>query len=62
MDHEVADRLVEPASTPARRIAPGGWRRGAVGVALGLVAGLLVAAALPRDAAPHTGDRGAPGG
>lgn len=41
--------VVEPVSAPSRRVAPGGWRRGLVGVALGAVAGLAVAAALPRD-------------
>lgn len=43
-------QVVEPVSSPARRIAPGGWRRGLVGVALGLVAGAAAALVVRRDA------------
>lgn len=30
-------------------VAPGGWRRGVVGFAVGLIFGVLVALVLPRD-------------
>jgi hypothetical protein len=45
----VVEHVVEPVSDPARRVAPGGWRRGLVGVALGVVAGALVSSVVPRD-------------
>jgi hypothetical protein len=43
------EHVVEPVSAPTRRVAPGGWRRAAVGVALGVVAGALVSLVVPRD-------------
>jgi hypothetical protein len=46
------DHVVEPVSAPERRVAPSGWRRGVVGVALGVVAGALVATVIERDQAP----------
>lgn len=46
---EPIEHVIEPVSAPARRVAAGGWRRGAVGIALGVVAGALVAAVTPPD-------------
>jgi hypothetical protein len=46
---EQVEHVIEPVSDPARRVAAGGWRRAAVGLALGVAAGALVAAVTPRD-------------
>lgn len=48
---EQVEHVIEPVSDPARRVAAGGWRRAAVGIALGVAAGALVAAVTPRDGA-----------
>lgn len=37
--------VVAPVAEEARHVAPGGWRRAVVGVAIGVAAGLAVAAA-----------------
>lgn len=64
---EPLEHVIEPVSAPERRIAAGGWRRAAVGVALGIAAGALVATVTPPDRrrARRRGDREAtraPGG
>jgi hypothetical protein len=46
---EQVEHVIEPVSDPARRVAAGGWRRAAVGIALGVAAGALVASVTPRD-------------
>ncbi len=48
---EQVEHVIEPVSDPARRVAAGGWRRAAVGIALGVAAGALVRARQP--AGPH---------
>ncbi|MTV25276.1 hypothetical protein FTX61_07620 [Nitriliruptoraceae bacterium ZYF776] len=37
--------VVAPVAEEARHVAPGGWRRAVVGIAIGVLAGLAVAAA-----------------
>jgi hypothetical protein len=54
---EPLEHVIEPVSAPERRIAAGGWRRAAVGIALGVVAGALVATVTPRDTARADGGR-----
>jgi hypothetical protein len=49
---ESREHVIEPVSDPARRVAAGGWRRAAVGIALGVAAGALVALVTPRDGTP----------
>jgi hypothetical protein len=51
---ESREHVIEPVSDPARRVAAGGWRRAAVGIALGVAAGALVALVTPRDGTPET--------
>jgi hypothetical protein len=46
---EQVEHVIEPVSDPARRVAAGGWRRAAVGIALGVAAGALVASVTSRD-------------
>jgi hypothetical protein len=46
---EQVEHVIEPVSDPARRVAAGGWRRAAVGLALGVAAGALVASVTSRD-------------
>lgn len=46
---EPLEHVIEPVSAPERRVAAGGWRRAAVGVALGVAAGALVSAVTARD-------------
>jgi hypothetical protein len=46
---EPLEHVIEPVSAPERRVAAGGWRRAAVGVALGVAAGALVSAVTASD-------------
>jgi hypothetical protein len=55
---EPLEHVIEPVSDPARRVAAGGWRRAALGLALGVVAGSLVASVTPRDGRRADGGRG----
>lgn len=46
---------VEQFEHEARRIAAGGWKRGAIGFLIGAIAGLAAALAMPREEGPRRG-------
>lgn len=46
---EPLEHVIEPVSAPQRRVAAGGWRRAAVGIALGVAAGALVSTVTASD-------------
>lgn len=46
---EPLEHVLEPVSDPQRRVAAGGWRRAAVGIALGVAAGALVSTVTATD-------------
>lgn len=53
VDEHGDERLDEPNPSPARPVAPGGWKRVLIGFAVGLAAGALIALVLPRDDGPR---------
>jgi len=52
-DESLLEAEVEQFEHEARRIAAGGWRRGVIGVLIGIAAGLLAALVMPRDEGPR---------
>lgn len=46
-----------PGAAAVRHVAPGGWRRVATGIAVGLVAGLLVRTTMPAAATDRPTER-----
>jgi hypothetical protein len=54
-----AEQVVEQVADVARHVAPGGWRRMAVGLAIGMAFGASIARLIPGDRDP---DRDPPGG
>lgn len=57
--HPVIEAELDQFAHEARRMAAGGWKRAAIGFALGATAGLLAALVLPREDGPRrtVGDR-----
>jgi hypothetical protein len=51
--HEQGDHLATGPVEGERPVAPGGWRRAAIGFGIGLAAGVVVALVLPRDDGPR---------
>lgn len=48
-DHIEPEPTLAEELTPERHVAPGGWKRAVVGFAIGAVAGLAAALAMPRQ-------------